>query len=482
MTDYYDVKNIKNEKNIVVRVGIKKSSNKDPAHPPFIVCKEGTGANEDCEATLLLQETKTSGILPVITRGEDYFIRVGYPEPAAKKWSEVREYADTLLAQAIPLSLAMLDTGIVDKDRKVMQLGSDAIAVRNIAIVKDQLFFFDFEPSHIINWNKKLTYEDEQAISAWKISQENVIKRLAANLGVSPTKTEQLIQSFHKETSSLIGTKGKEASVIWEQILNPQKEISESQYQPPDLTGTNNKSPQMMSGSYQPPDLLMKEPQTLQAQKQEYQPPTLSIKEFSLEKKSHPDHLSSDLPQKEYQAKKMQFQKYESFDKSMRGSQPMKITRQEHQSFDLMKKEYQSGRIQPQSQGYQPPELTSKEKGTVLYPPIYSNPDKPAQLSDVFAVLQSFISATASKKDSLHKPHIEDKADEMASLICSNKELREKNFYKELEAMINKKIDSNYRGPAMHLLILASEAIKKYEKQTLLDSEQDKTEQRYNVM
>lgn len=55
VTDYYDVKNIKNEENIVVRVGVKKSSNNDPAHPPFIVCKEGTGANEDCKATLLLQ-------------------------------------------------------------------------------------------------------------------------------------------------------------------------------------------------------------------------------------------------------------------------------------------------------------------------------------------------------------------------------------------------------------------------------------------
>ena len=310
-----------------------------------------------------------------------------------------------------------------------------------------------------------------------------------------------------------MATKGKEASVTWEQILNPQKEISESQYQPPDLTGTSYKSPQTMSGSYQPPDLLMKEPQTMQTQKQEYQPQMFSSKEFSLEKKSQRDPLSSDLPYKEYQAKKMQFQKYESFDKSIQGAQSIQITRQEHQSFDLIKKEYQSGRMQPQSQGYQPPifststpstqkehntfdlmkkkyqdermhsnyqppELTGKEKGTVLYPPIYSNPDKPAQLSDVFAVVQNFINATASKKDLLYKPKIEEKADEMASLICSNKELRARDFYKELETRINKEINPNYRGPAMHLLNLANDAVN----QTLVDSEQGKTEQRYNVM
>lgn len=262
LTDYYDLTPMKDSELIKVFVGKKKSTNTDPKHPPFVVFKQGTGAIKDCEATLALQETKVPGVLPVITRGEDYFIRHGFSNTPATKWSKVKARADILMVDAIKLSLAMLDKGLIDRDRKILKEG-DGIAVKNLIICDNHLSFFDFDPEHVIDWETPLTRNDADAIELWKSTHESIIRSLAFNLGLSGKQTSEYMEKFYTSAGNIMTSKGEHAAKLWQSLIHPPEEKFDNSYEPPSFgsselsstTVTISQPKNALDSGYMPPDL-----------------------------------------------------------------------------------------------------------------------------------------------------------------------------------------------------------------------------------
>ncbi|CEK11152.1 hypothetical protein [Legionella hackeliae] len=240
MRDYYDFKAAKEGGAVTVLIGKKKSTDDDPTHPESIVFKQGLGAAADLNASLRLQG-KAPGFLPVIASGDDYFIREAYPEKIATKWSQLTGQAKSLISQAMTLSLAMLDAGVVDRDRSITKGTGDNLTARNL-VMSDRLYFFDFEPERIIDWGSELSVEDIEAIELWKSTHENLIKGLATNLGFAG-QVETLLIGFRGAAEKVISTKGERALKIWHGLLAPVAD-SASEYQPPvHLVNTGESTP-----------------------------------------------------------------------------------------------------------------------------------------------------------------------------------------------------------------------------------------------
>ncbi len=234
MRDYYDFEVAKEGEAITVLVGSKKSTDTDPTHPASIVFKQGLGARKDLDASLKLQG-KAPGFLPVIVAGEDFFIREAYPNKLATKWSDVKGQSKSLLSQAMNLSFAMLDAGVIDRDRSVVKGMGDNIVARNV-VISDKLYFFDFEPEHIIDWSKELTVADVGAIELWKTTHENLIKAMAINLGLSG-QVETLLIGFRETAGKVMANKSEQAAKIWHGLVNPKVDVV-SEYQPPEFLAT----------------------------------------------------------------------------------------------------------------------------------------------------------------------------------------------------------------------------------------------------
>lgn len=238
MRDYYDFVATKEGGSITVLVGRKKVMNPDPTHPPFIIFKQGLGADKDLEASIKLQG-KAPGFLPVIEAGHDYFIRAAYPDRCATKWSAVKGQKNDLMEQLIQLSLVMLNEGVIDRDRSVVKGVGDNLAARNL-VIADKLYFFDFEPIRMIDWSKKLTPDDVNAIEQWKTTHENLIKGFATNLGIADV--EAALVRLREGAAKILSGKSVQAAKAWEAIVTPVEDAGSS-YEPPPIRLTTPEIP-----------------------------------------------------------------------------------------------------------------------------------------------------------------------------------------------------------------------------------------------
>ncbi|WED43876.1 hypothetical protein [Legionella cardiaca] len=252
MHEYYDFVAAKEGGPVTVLIGKKKSTDTDSSHPDAIVFKQGLGAPKDRDASIKLQGR--AGFLPVIAAGDDYFIREAYPSKIATKWSQVQSHSKLLIRQAMELSLIMLQAGVVDRDRSVLKGTGDNLTARNL-VISDRLYFFDFEPEYFIDWSKELTSSDAEAIELWKTTHENLIKGLAANLGLGG-QVEALLAQFHVAAEKILAEKNEQALKIWHGLVHPVVD-SGGEYEPPSFTVSPTVS---HSSSYVTPSVTIQKP------------------------------------------------------------------------------------------------------------------------------------------------------------------------------------------------------------------------------
>ncbi|MHB1946998.1 MAG: hypothetical protein ACYCQI_02645 [Gammaproteobacteria bacterium] len=246
MDSYYDFEYIKDEENICVWLGSKKKDCGLEELPQNIVYKQGAGAKIDCDVTCALEyKLGKSNILAVIHKEKDYFIREAYSSEALpSSWDQLTEYKNDLMMQAISLSVSLLKTGYIDKDRKIMPAAyedDNSITMRNIIITdKGKMIFFDFEPEYKIDWHKsEFTEADKTYLSVWQKTYEGIINQLAQKFNLDP---EPYIGMLQEQVSQFLELNaGKE---MWKDLLSSKKSASEveedlsdkSEYIPPALS------------------------------------------------------------------------------------------------------------------------------------------------------------------------------------------------------------------------------------------------------
>ncbi len=158
--------------------------------PETLVLKgEGNkGWQADYNSLQVLKGVK--GVFPVVYSDPSYFIREGYSNIDEEvTWNALKPYAQSLIDQAVKLSVVMLIRGVIDKDRGIQQSDGESQikgCFKNITIIQGQgqpkLYFFDFEAESIVtDWNQE---EDASIkIEAWLATHNKLCRILSENLG-----------------------------------------------------------------------------------------------------------------------------------------------------------------------------------------------------------------------------------------------------------------------------------------------------------